>query len=480
MSHDDEEWLAENPIPLPPPAGTGSAGVWFEKTFPVGTPVVFRGTGNIQLGNWPIPDGVKGEVVETLPYELRVRLFPPVAGDPRFRGLEDLLARGYKRPLRKVEDVDVFVSIDGAVAGFVEPLIDTWGAVQAPVPRHHLPRSQRSWLKPNAPIVRFPKLKKAVEGFGEHAWKTHTSAQYGVEVDGTLVALIRNDSRDMVYMDVASWRVYDLDGITPASLVYPTLRKAKDHVIAMVAEYGADFVAGRAAAGAAHTAAVKRRLKLNREPWLRPNRKARPLRGASMDTGFGDTVEEVDDVSGKSGRDLDAAMDRYETFHAKAPIRVAELEHDLPKSWVPIGDALAVMYRTDKWKKDGSDVDYKHLHDKGDDKPYELGKGVRFYEPASEASKSRVQGRRSSRPNRKSEGLPVARPEALTLLGYCLGVFVHRYDDEEEVVHEVNPRGCYLFSSPSGDMLAMYSPDKGFLAVMAGGNLRVLKDGIDG
>ena len=110
---------------------------------------------------------------------------------------------------------------------------------------------------------------------------------------------------------------------------------------------------------------------------LEPNRASR-LRGPSMETRFGSEVD-PDDVPGRA---LDAAMDRYEIFHDKSPIRVAELEHEIPREWVRVGDALAVMYRTDKWKKDGVDEDYKHLHDKSDNKPYEKLKGVRLYEPA--------------------------------------------------------------------------------------------------
>jgi len=203
---------------------------------------------------------------------------------------------------------------------------------------------------------------------------------------------------------------------------------------------------------------------------MEPNRRARALGGRpSMKTSFGDTLDDIDSVGGRRGVDLDAAMNRYETFHAKLPIRVAELAHDIPDRWESVGDALAVMYRTDKWKKDGVDEDYKHLHDKSDGQPYDAMKGVRFYEPSRSGS-----GRR----------LPVSKPKALTLLGYCLGFFVRRDDDGQE--YEVNPRGCYLFCSPSGDALYLYSPDEqpdgdsGFLAAAVGGNLRVLKDGIDG
>jgi hypothetical protein len=206
-----------------------------------------------------------------------------------------------------------------------------------------------------------------------------------------------------------------------------------------------------------------------------------------MDTSaFGADLEddEVDGLTGRRGQDLDGAMHRYNVFHAKDPIRVAELDHDIPKSWRCVGDALAVMYRTDKWKPDGVDEDYKHLHDKTEGTSYPVGKGVRFYEPASEAAKSRVDGSAGRAKVSKAGNLPVSTPEAISLLGYCLGAFVRRDDTGEE--YEVNPRGCYLYSSPGGDLLLIYSPHEqpdgssGFLAALAGGRLRVLKDGIDG
>lgn len=406
-----------NPIP-PPPAGRGrNRRDWFERTFPVGTPIIFRQHEALQVGKWRIPAGVKGEIVELAPYELRIRLFPPVPGDPRFQVIEEQLAQPEGRGMR-LEDLDIYVSIDGAVNGIIEPLVDTWGDAPKASRRHHLPRSQRARLKPNQEDGErwFGRCKRCGRSCFEDRPGFYVHGDPTIDADHKCVP-DREDDR------------------APAV--------------------------------------------------MRPNKRARPLKGAAMRTSFGNTREDIDDIGGKRGRQLDAAMDRYETFHDKAPIRVAELDHDLPKSWVCVGEALAVMYRTDKWKKDGTDIDYKHLHDKGEDKPYEFGKGVKFYEPASEVRKSKVNGRRTSRsPKKRAQRLPTGRPEALTLLGYCLGVFVQRYDDE--TIYEVNPRGCYLFSSPSGNMLAVYSPDEqpdgssGFLAAMAGGNLRVLKDGIDG
>lgn len=203
---------------------------------------------------------------------------------------------------------------------------------------------------------------------------------------------------------------------------------------------------------------------------VEPN-KARALGSRpAMRTNFGNDLDpaDLDSLGGPEGSDVDGAMRRYETFHAKQPIRVTELVHDLPTSWVCIGDGLAVMYRTDKWKKDGVDEDYKHLHDAGDNKPYPATKGVRFYEPAT----------------RGQRGVRLPTPKAITLLGYCLGAFVRKDSDGHE--YETNPRGCYLFAAPDGHTLYLYSPDKqpdgssGFLAALHGGKLRVLKDGIDG
>lgn len=230
----------------------------------------------------------------------------------------------------------------------------------------------------------------------------------------------------------------------------------------------------------------RRRTSRKPAPDLSPNRKARPIGNRpSMDTShFGEDLDDetLDALGGPRGQHVDAAMKRYSIFHSKEPIRVAELEHDIPTSWVAVGDALAVMYRTDKWKSYGNDEDYKHLHDKSDGVPYEVRRGVRFFEPASEVKKSKLPG--GARIGGRAQRLPVAIPKAITLLGYCLGAFVRVDETGEE--YEVNPRGCYLYSSPKGDLLLLYSPDvqpdgsSGFLGAMAGGRLRVLKDGIDG
>lgn len=192
---------------------------------------------------------------------------------------------------------------------------------------------------------------------------------------------------------------------------------------------------------------------------------------------FGKEID-PDRISGASGTTLDGAIKRYETFQQKAPRAIVRVQHDIPASVIPVGDALSVMYRSSKWTKEGEnevDVDYKHRHEASEDREYAVRKGVRLYENARLAS---AETKRNGRPQK------LACPSAWARLGYCLGVFVRRDDDGE--IHEVNPRKTWLLSAPDGHLLAIYSPkpqpngDVGFLCLLSGGKLRVLKEGIDG
>lgn len=148
------------------------------------------------------------------------------------------------------------------------------------------------------------------------------------------------------------------------------------------------------------------------------------------------------------------AIARYKIFHKKDPRGVVSIR-GLPTNFREIGSGIAVMYETDKWEPDGQDTRYKHLH----------GGGVRVFEVAGPAT--------------GSDSLPVTPPasdEGFARLGRCLGFFVQTDDG----VREYNPPGTDLFASPSGNLLGVYSPACGWVAFMAGGNLRVESEGIDG
>ena len=163
--------------------------------------------------------------------------------------------------------------------------------------------------------------------------------------------------------------------------------------------------------------------------------------------------------TGKSVEHVNAAMERFHTFHKKEPHRLVEIDpkHAIPARVDRIGDLLSIAYRSDKWYADGKDVDYRHVIEQG---------GQTLYEP-----------RGSQRWAEKTK-LPVAVPKVVTLLGKSLGLFVKREDDG--VTYESNPKNSYLFCSPSGNMLLLYSPTEGFIAMACGGQLSVKEHGIDG
>lgn len=216
---------------------------------------------------------------------------------------------------------------------------------------------------------------------------------------------------------------------------------------------------------------TKRRSSRRTSRSMTPNRTVESRR-------FGTEID-PDRIRGSAGRALDGAMDRFQIFQQKAPQAVVRVQHDPPKQVVPIGDAISVMYRSSKWTEGDREVDtdYKHRHELSEGREYAAGKGVRLFENARfvDASVKRNAG---------VEKISMPEAEAWARLGYCLGVFVRRDDDGE--IHEVNPRNTWLLSAPDGHTLAIYSPkpqpngDVGFLAILVGGRLRVLKEGIDG
>jgi len=158
---------------------------------------------------------------------------------------------------------------------------------------------------------------------------------------------------------------------------------------------------------------------------------------------------------GKASRaNPEDAIERYKIFHKKDPRGVVMLR-GLPERFTEIGRGESVMYETDKWEADGNDTRYKHLH----------GPGVRVFEAAGSIA--------------GGDALPVTPPspeEGFARLGRCLGFFVRVGKD----VREYNPPDTDLFASPSGNLLGVYSPSRGWVAFMAGGSLRVEAEGIDG
>jgi hypothetical protein len=186
------------------------------------------------------------------------------------------------------------------------------------------------------------------------------------------------------------------------------------------------------------------KLEQRAEAGLAPN----PSRGAMQRARFGTEVD----------HDGGAGAERYRIFHDKDPQRIVEIHHPFPDRVGLAGDALSVLYRTDKWHEDGDDTDYKHVFDEGV-KVYEPWGGQRWLE--------------ETKFPRKMKG-------PLALLGQCIGLFIERVDDGEVYeVHLPRSRDSWLFSAPDGRVLYVYDPREGFRAIIAGGDLTVEAEGID-
>lgn len=202
------------------------------RTFPVGTPVIFKQSG-VAVGDWEIPDGVKGEVVELHPHEFRVRLFPPLPGDPRFAEIERKLERKGKR----VEDLDIWVYKVTAADGRVWPLTDTWAKYQSPSRgRHGLPRSQRSPLKPNIapPQLRVPappwNNQRAVEQWIKTTYAVGTPVQFRSPESnfGFAKGYVASMDDARQHLNIQFTDIRDVMGIEVDQEAYDSLNKLDD------------------------------------------------------------------------------------------------------------------------------------------------------------------------------------------------------------------------------------------------------------
>jgi len=168
------------------------------------------------------------------------------------------------------------------------------------------------------------------------------------------------------------------------------------------------------------------------------------------------------------------AASLFETFHLKQagepvyPFHKRdggnfEVQAKLPPMQ-PMGEAVRVMYRSDKWDDSGSAHDYYHDH---------KSKGrVSLWLPGD------------------GEDFPHKWPEAVTLLGSCIRWFYKEPNAADGDVVEGVPSNCILVASPRGYVSAL-SPSRVFLAVIdtgtgdvecliEGDTLRLTKRGIEG
>jgi hypothetical protein len=152
--------LKPNPIP-PPPQDPRNQWNWFLRTFPVGTSITWKKDQAWAPGggiNMTLPRGIKAEIISHDPVQYGgdpddqwiVARFLKVIPGVSSSEVEAFAADLEQRTGQPLHDLDFGLEPKDAVSGTVWPMTDTWGATPGAGRRHALPRSQRSWLKPNS------------------------------------------------------------------------------------------------------------------------------------------------------------------------------------------------------------------------------------------------------------------------------------------------------------------------------------------
>jgi hypothetical protein len=166
------------------------------------------------------------------------------------------------------------------------------------------------------------------------------------------------------------------------------------------------------------------------------------------------------------GRPPDYAMAQkaWEMFHAKKAkpaedIHLKGKARDWPTQWGYSGTVKTIYYASDKWEKDGDYLNYYHDH----------GKGIGCWLP------------KGTEPWLTSKQLPFqGYPEALTVLGYCLGWDYQRPGSSQMFRAEQETGDELLCSFPNRKTLAVVSPRQGAVALVGGPGLIVEARGIVG
>lgn len=175
---------------------------------------------------------------------------------------------------------------------------------------------------------------------------------------------------------------------------------------------------------------------------------------------------------------IDRARAAFETFHDKpSGEKVYPFARKNSGEWTqdvliapmrPVGEAVRVMYRSDKWHRPGKTTDYYHDHTRGH---------VRLWMPCGA-------GQRGKR-------FPYSWPGAVAVLGKCTAwYFVPDDRSGSEDVEEHKPQSALLVASPYGHVDGT-APQRVFLAVVdwntgdvlsmiEGQGLRLTSHGIEG
>jgi hypothetical protein len=170
-------------------------------------------------------------------------------------------------------------------------------------------------------------------------------------------------------------------------------------------------------------------------------------------------------------KDYDKAVELWRSFHQKAdPDKVMTLEGAVaswPVEWVCVGRPEVVYYNSDKWYNDGRRQNYYHNHNPK----------VRVWHPAGSDELKMLPA--SQRMNDQAFPISSAFPQALTVLGDCLGWDLLRVRGSGSIFAAPD-EGELLCAVPGEPALVSIHPELGVCAVLGGPGLRVEPRGIVG
>lgn len=179
----------------------------------------------------------------------------------------------------------------------------------------------------------------------------------------------------------------------------------------------------------------------------------------------------------------DEALGTFKAFHAREPKRETEFDFTWPTKWQEVGEGKAVMYRSNKWKKDlRSHEDYKHVAE---------GPQALLVVPGY------LREREDESVHIDAFGpyftLTGPMPQHFTKLGPVLGVQARLYDEKDngdlylpngdDRLYQIEMPRCHLGGAkhPESDEPFLFFYDKhGIYMMITGAELDIEKDGIVG
>jgi hypothetical protein len=177
-------------------------------------------------------------------------------------------------------------------------------------------------------------------------------------------------------------------------------------------------------------------------------------------------------------QEADEAKRIRETFTDRSASKVQTMRWQWPKRMHEVGQCVAVMYSSDKWRNPGEYEDYKHVAE--DEQLLFVKPGLLVDEDGDELD---LVGPTSD--------LNGEMPQTIAVLAPIIGIQMRLYVDEGEGHYLPNEGNLYQVTLPKAMLGAALHPDTGekflvvyspseVLCIITGSSLDVLHDGIVG